>query len=69
MDEIKTIPKKTIKEKYNELKEKYKKSKFYKKFEKIISPYLFILPYMIFFITFTLTPASHILVVKVWRRV
>jgi len=56
MDEIKTIPKKTIKEKYNELKEKYKKSKFYKKFEKIISPYLFILPYMIFFITFTLTP-------------
>ena len=45
-----------IKDKYLAFKEKFKRTKFYKKFEKVISPYLFILPYMTFFLVFTLSP-------------
>ena len=45
-----------IKDKYLAFKEKFKRTTFYKKFEKVISPYLFILPYMIFFLVFTLSP-------------
>lgn len=45
-----------IKDKYLAFKEKFKRTTFYKKFEKVISPYLFILPYMTFFLVFTLSP-------------
>ena len=45
-----------IKDKYLAFKEKFKRTTFYKKFEKVISPYLFIRPYMTFFLVFTLSP-------------
>ena len=47
---------KILKEKYLAFKEKFKRTKFYMKFEKVLSPYLFILPYMTFFLVFTLSP-------------
>jgi multiple sugar transport system permease protein len=56
MENQKVITKKSFKEKLKEISERYKNSKFHKKFEKVISPYLFILPYMIFFLVFTLSP-------------
>lgn len=46
----------TVSKKWQNVKEKIKSTKLYWKFDKVVSPYLFILPYMVFFITFTLTP-------------
>ncbi len=34
----------------------FKQSKFYQKFDKKVSPYLFLAPYLLFFLVFTLTP-------------